>query len=399
MSFIPTYITGNSLNSITYQSIQKALTDGHRIESRNGLCYELEDVDIILNSPQNRYLYLKGRTNNIFATLAEVFWVFGGDGVLFPIMTSVLPRCIQYSDDLGYSWRGNYSKRMFTNDQIGSVLQQFVQDGINTRRAVMTIWRPDLDSQSIIGNCNKSRDIPCTTALWFWCRENRLNTKVQFRSNDCLFGFSNINVVEWTILQEIFCDMISKEINIPLSLGYYHHSAISFHVYDSTEKQAQKIISNPFKDCPNNKYLSCFLNYDPAMSKPEFFRRKFKEIHDLLCYYSMISWQTDDKPVIVFSDIADLGKKLFGEDSEKNALYWYFLTVMAFLLAKNGVKNKTTVKEWFSVYESKLEEVFPLFHYAVVNSPFYAKNVYWTEEEKKALDDKHSKHKQIIKTI
>lgn len=383
------YIEANTLNELTYDACVDVLNNGIKIESRNGLCYELEDVDLILTDPRKRYLYLKGRTNNIFATFAEVFWVFGGNGVLFPIMTTVLPRCINYSDDLGYSWRGNYSERIFTNDQIGNVLNQFKQDTINTRRALLTIWRPDMDSAQVIGEVNKTKDLPCNNIGWFWVRDNKFNMKMGTRSNDLVYGLSNINAVEWTVLQELLCDMISKELDIPLELGYYHHSAISLHVYEFTERQARNIILNPFVDCKNTKILPAFINYQEGISKSAYFREFFKQIHDIIAYYSTIRFSKPDISDVSMKEVEKTAEKIFGDNHKHNALYWYFMTVLAFILAKNNIGEMNTVEQQFKPYEKELEELFPEFHYAVVNNHFYKKNVTFNEEESLALEHKY----------
>lgn len=54
-----------------------------------------------------------------------------------------------------------------------------LQDHDSSRQAVMTIWRP---------NPRKSKDIPCTIALQFLIRDDRLHTIVTMRSSDIFTG-------------------------------------------------------------------------------------------------------------------------------------------------------------------------------------------------------------------
>ena len=238
-------IKANSLNSLVYQTCEKILKEGTPLHSRNGLCWELLDVDLYLTNPKARYLYLNGRTNNPFATLFETIWVFAGYSHLDELL-HFIPRAKNYSDD-GKTWRGAYGTRVYNHKQIDSVLELFTNEGLNTRRAVMTIWQPELDTQESIRKqgFQSSKDIPCSQWLGFWVRDNKLYLKFQMRSNDVIFGFSHINVFEFTTLQELVRFMLENRLNKKLGLGYYHHSVISLHLYDFSRKQAEVILSDP----------------------------------------------------------------------------------------------------------------------------------------------------------
>ena len=237
-------IKANSLNSLVYQTCEKILKEGTPLHSRNGLCWELLDVDLYLANPKARYLYLNGRTNNPFATLFETIWVFAGlDSIQH--LEVFIPRAKNYSDD-GKTWRGAYGTRVYNHNQINSVLEHFLKEGFNTRRAVMTIWQPELDTQESIRKqgFQSSKDIPCSQWLGFWIRDNKLYLKFQMRSNDVIFGFSHINVFEFTTLQQIVKEMIENNSGEKLDLGYYHHSVVSLHLYDFSRKQAESIVGD-----------------------------------------------------------------------------------------------------------------------------------------------------------
>jgi len=173
-------IEGNSLNSLVYQACEVMMKQGKLIQSRNGLCWELLDVDFILHNPKARYLHLNGRTNNPFATFFEVIWVFAGYDHLDELL-HFIPRAKNYSDD-GKTWRGAYGSRIYAHGQIDSILEHFEKD-LNTRRAVMTIWQPEYDTQQSIREqgFEDSKDIPCSQWLGFWIRENKLYLKFQMR--------------------------------------------------------------------------------------------------------------------------------------------------------------------------------------------------------------------------
>lgn len=234
-------LTCCSINEMIFTLGQELMLHGRSIESRNGGCLELDDVDVYITNPRARHLYLTGRKNNIFATLGEVFWVFANKPLLDPFLTFFLKRAIDYSDD-GLTWPDYYGSRIWTNDQIGNVLDMFGQDGINTRRAIITIWRPDMDTISVRGPV-KSKAIPCSNGLWFWVRDGKFNCKFQMRSNDIIFG-TTINIAEFTILQEIIMRMLNNRYGYGLELGYFHYSAISTHIYEPYFEQMREIITN-----------------------------------------------------------------------------------------------------------------------------------------------------------
>lgn len=240
-------IYATSLNELTYFTCQETLSQGKEVESRNGKAIELIDTTRVLTNPKNRHLYLHGRTNNIYGTLGEVFWVLGGrTSSIYPVLNFFVPRAKDYSDD-GKNWRGAYGPRLCIGNQIDGVVNTFLQDGKNSRRAVIAIYQPALDSFDSIAEqgLGKSKDVPCSNFMWFWIRDNKLHCKLSMRSNDVIFGFSNINVVEFTILQEIILRKLQEHEGFQdVELGEYRHNAVNLHVYDSTIKQAEDILSN-----------------------------------------------------------------------------------------------------------------------------------------------------------
>lgn len=107
----------------------------------------LNNAIIELSNPRARHVQLHGRKNNIFATVAETFWVMAGMDVLDPYMSTYLPRAKDYSDD-GVTWYGAYGVRMHEHDQVQSVINTFKNEGLDTRRAVLSIYHADKDAES-----------------------------------------------------------------------------------------------------------------------------------------------------------------------------------------------------------------------------------------------------------
>jgi thymidylate synthase len=242
-------ISGNSLNELTFDVCETLLTKGNKVDSRNGETFELCDQEVVLTNPKARHLYLEGRTNNIYATIGEIFWIMAGENKLEPLMNFLLPRAKNYSDD-GKTWRGAYGPRLYFYNQIQNVLDIFKQDGPNTRRAVMNIWSAEQDTHTALKDkygLDQSKDIPCNNFIYFWVRDNKLNMKVTVRSNDCLFGMSGINIPEWTFLQECVLSLLKNQdsdVFKNLTLGYFSNNIISLHLYEETSKQGKEIVKN-----------------------------------------------------------------------------------------------------------------------------------------------------------
>jgi thymidylate synthase len=89
-----------------------------------------------------------------------------------------------------------------------------------TRRAWVTIWDPmrDLLVEDV-------KNYPCTTALQFTCRNDRLLIQVQMRANDAWHGLA-YDAFVFGQLQLTVCDALGVE------PGEYRHHATSLHLYE-----------------------------------------------------------------------------------------------------------------------------------------------------------------------
>lgn len=353
-------IKADNINALCHQMFDKILREGYVTDSRNGSCYELEDVDFYLTSPRNRHLCLNGRKNNIFATMAETIWVLAGKDKIDPVMTFFLPRSRDYSDD-GETWRGAYGPRIFNGNQIRNVIEQFSSDGKHTRRACMTIWRPDMDTVDNIFY-ESTKDIPCSTALWFWIRDNKFNCKLQMRSNDALWGASAINIFEFTVLQEIIFSIV-REMYPEIELGYYHHSAISSHLYEKTCKQARDVLSsNNDNNIKHRDSLPLDVGKFSYEDLCQLFKNLYWEIQDSVM--SRLEIDPNSKKYYL-DDLVDRLDKSLGEN---NILSWYTILPCAYALS---TPNNDLISYILERKDPPSEDL----KYAVVNSPFRHKFV------------------------
>jgi thymidylate synthase len=261
-----------NLTEALTNSLAKLLSEGATVPSRNGETKEIYAHQVLIENPKERVVMTPARGANLFAQLAESMWVLGGrDDMKF--LSRYLPRAPDYSDD-GVVWRGAYGPRMrawpmdsspegiavrktvealgappeflhgdtryssysLTNPRAGTHVDQLEEcvkllcEDPETRRAVMIIFDPARDY------C-QSKDIPCNNWLHFLIRGGKLNLTVGVRSNDAIWGFSGINMFEWSVLQEMVAHWVGAEV------GTMAYTASSFHLYDRHYEKAEKIVS------------------------------------------------------------------------------------------------------------------------------------------------------------
>lgn len=337
-------ISASSLNELTINACQTVLNYGNRLISRNGYCQEITDSELYLDDPYRRHLYLDGRKSNIFATIAETIWVLSGSDRIDPYLSFFIPRAKDYSDD-GITWRGAYGERLYEGNQLEGIIEAFKDDGKLTRRAVAAIWQPHKDSAESIRlkyNIERTKDLCCSNFLNYWIRDNKLNSKLSIRSNDVIFGMSHINVFEFTFLQEIILRLLQAmnpaEFN-DVELGYYHHSVISLHIYDTTVEQANAIVNSSHNS--KQPYYS-----NMQMSLGSSFRADDLESFFFDLYYNLSDYITGT--VMSHDTISETFEK-YKVPKNNNLLYGYCLLVREYIKHKTGCPTSyDTVREYIS---------------------------------------------------
>lgn len=108
----------------------------------------------------------------------------------------------------------------------------WLQRDKDTRKAWISVWDPMMDLMT-----HNTRDHPCTTAIQFMIRNDKLNAHVFMRANDAWRGFP-YDVFQFTQLQQAVAACLRIE------LGTYYHHATSFHLYEDNIDAASDIISS-----------------------------------------------------------------------------------------------------------------------------------------------------------
>jgi thymidylate synthase len=240
-----------------YSNIQDAFVSSLHLllEQEEVIVRGMETKEILghafsINNPTERVMLLRKRNINIFAQLAETFWMLAGRDDLDWLETYI-PSCKQWSDD-GKHWRDAYGPRLrqwgatyessscglqpigVHVDQIKNVIEKLKED-INTRQAVMTIWDPTRDW------IRGSKAYPCNNLIQFIVRNGKLHTFVYVRSNDVMYGFSHNDAFSWSVLQQAIASWIG------VSVGKLHWNVGSFHLYEKHYDLAVEILENNWR--------------------------------------------------------------------------------------------------------------------------------------------------------
>ena len=221
----------NSLNSEFHNLINKIETQGFLSQPRGLKVKELEMERITIN-PTMPLANFKARPFHWKYFLGELAWYLKQDrNVDFINTFSSFWKNIADEDD---NVNSNYGYLLF-GKQIQWALDSLKKD-INTRQGISFVSNPQVQYS---GN----KDFVCTMYLNFWIRHNKLNMKVQMRSNDIFYGLTFDAPFFAFVQQQMYLWL--RETYPDLSLGTYYHCADNIHFYERHFELAQEIIKEP----------------------------------------------------------------------------------------------------------------------------------------------------------
>lgn len=219
-----------SLNEEIYKLLQKIESEG-TLSAPRGLKVKELELETLKLDPRLVIADFNARPMNWKYFLGELCWYLKKD------------RNIAYINKFSNFWKkiadengnihSNYGNMLF-GDQLQWSLNTLLKDS-NSRQGISFVSRPEVQYE---GN----KDFVCTIYLNFWIRNNKLNLKVQMRSNDIFYGLSYdapfFSFVQQTML------MWLKEKYPELSLGTYFHSADNIHYYERHFAIADSILED-----------------------------------------------------------------------------------------------------------------------------------------------------------
>lgn len=184
---------------------------------------EILSFTLCLRDPTRALARGTGRKIHTGLAAAEALQLVGGfsdPGA----MSRISPHLTQFTD--GGVFHAPYGPR--TSSQIQPAIDWFRRDK-DTRKAWVQVWDPMQDLMT-----GDTRDHPCTTAIQFMIRDDRLNAHVFMRANDAWRGFP-YDVFQFCQLQLAVADCLRIE------PGIYFHHATSFHLYEDNLEQVSTL--------------------------------------------------------------------------------------------------------------------------------------------------------------
>ena len=220
-----------NLNAAFSEELCTTHVYGEEVQSRGAIQKERLFVSFHIEDPTQLDITVPARRfNREYATL-EWLWYISRNSKVNNI--GKLARIwVDIQDQFG-EVESNYGTYIF-DDQWQWIINEIKNDS-DTRRATIVINQPDHKSRN-------DKDYPCTHYLHFFIREGYLHLGAYMRSNDAVFGFCN-DAFSFCLFQQLMLNEL-RDHYPTLKLGYYYHSAGSFHVYERHFKMMENIANN-----------------------------------------------------------------------------------------------------------------------------------------------------------
>lgn len=182
---------------------------------------------------------------------AAAYWMLTGDDRVETI-APYNPHISQWSDD-GQVFFGAYGPKVHA--QLPYVIDKLREDP-SSRQAGLTIWRESPP---------RTKDVPCTVAMFFTTRGNQLNANIFMRASDIWLGLP-YDIFDFSILATYICAILNSEASVdkPLIIpGTLYLTAATSHVYRQHWDLARQVVAEgeikPSISIPSDFYKDPFL--------------------------------------------------------------------------------------------------------------------------------------------
>lgn len=207
---------------------------GNLVRPRGKLTREMlnHTIEVDMRHP---VLMITERKLSYTFMLAEAYWILSGDNRVKSI-DSYNKNIAQFSDD-GETFFGAYGPKI--SQQLPYVVNKLISDN-DTRQAGLTIWRE---------SPGETKDVPCTIAIFFQLRGDKLHCSTFMRSSDIWLGLP-YDVFNFSMLTHVVCSLFNENSYTPhhVSPGTLYLTAASSHLYEEHFEAASNITMGKFTE-------------------------------------------------------------------------------------------------------------------------------------------------------
>lgn len=229
------------MKTTTFKQIYADVLSGKIAYPRNQKILELENYQYSLE-PYHRFAnFPPARKLNIDYVKKEFLWYLKGNKYDISITEHAsLWKSIMNEDG---SFNSNYGQYFFGEQNQFDVVINILKNDKDSRRAsILLLTKEHVSSET--------NDVPCTYALNFRIRDNKLNMSVHMRSQDAIYGMGN-DAPAFSFLHEMMFNAL-KEFYPDIQYGIYTHTTDSLHVYEKHFKMLHDIYESDYEkiECP-----------------------------------------------------------------------------------------------------------------------------------------------------
>lgn len=240
------------------EALNDILVNGQQVAPRGKMTKEIPQRTIVVNM-KKPVLTVPDRSLSYKFMAAEAYWILTGDDRVETI-APYNARIKDFSDD-GERFFGAYGPKIVA--QLPYIIEKLLEDE-DSRQAGLTIWR----------ECPpKTKDVPCTVAIFFGIRNRQLNAHVFMRSSDVWLGVP-YDVFNFSMLAHLVCGLLNEHrlVSDAVSPGELFLTAASSHLYETNWSDAKLCLASVVLDQPEAPSL--------LWNDPRYLRETLKALRD-----------------------------------------------------------------------------------------------------------------------
>lgn len=222
-------------------ALNDILTNGDLVSPRGKRTKEIPQRTMVVDM-RRPVLRVPDRSLSYRFMAAEAFWILSGDDRVETI-APYNSRIKDFSDD-GERFFGAYGPKI--KAQLPYIIEKLNADE-DSRQAGLTIWR----------ECPpQTKDVPCTVAIFFAIRNNKVNAHVFMRSSDVWLGVP-YDVFNFSMLAHLVCGLLNEHRPLADAVvpGKLFLTAASSHLYEVNWDDAKLCLGSEVLEQPETDIL------------------------------------------------------------------------------------------------------------------------------------------------